>query len=71
MAKKIGKTIYDAGETECPNGLQCPKFVFNEKDGVSLVDKQRGRADMTIEEFNRFVRAVKTGELKEINSPRK
>lgn len=45
--------------------IAIPKFVSNENGWISLVDKQRGRADMTVEEFNRFVRAIKSGEIKE------
>lgn len=51
----------------CGFDAQCPKFVLDEqKQIVSLVDKQGSRASMTVQEFNKFVQAVKSGDLAEL-----
>ncbi len=58
--------IYDA---ELCAGGPCPKFVVDEeKQVVSLIDRQGRRAEMTVEHFNTFVKAVKSGDIKELAS---
>jgi hypothetical protein len=60
------KLIYDADS--CISQT-CPKFVIDEKTQVvSLIDREGNRANMTIEHFNKFVRAIRTGEVKELTS---
>lgn len=67
---KMEKLIYDAdSDAVCTGGGPCPKFVIDEqKQVISLIDKKGNRADMSVEHFNRFVRAVKTGEIREFTS---
>lgn len=55
-----------------PRRMEVPKFVLDEHaDAVSLIDEVGNVAKMSIEHFNKFVRAVKTGEIKEITLLRK
>jgi hypothetical protein len=64
------KLIYDVDP--CMTGLSCPKFVLDsDKNIVSLIDRQGNRANMSIEHFNKFVSAVKSGEITELANPRK
>ena len=57
------KLLYDMDE--CTNTPTCPKFVVDEKTQiVSLIDRQGNKANMSIEHFNKFVRAVKKERLK-------
>lgn len=59
------KIIYDVGE--CSNGRTCPKFVIDgQKSTVSLIDKQGNRANMTVTEFNTFIKAVKRNAITEV-----
>ncbi len=63
----VERIIYDA--EICPAGTFCPKFVFDESTKtVSLIDKQGNRANISIEDFNKFVRAVISGEIRELTS---
>lgn len=60
------KTLFDA-DIGCNDGPACPKFVFdNELDQVELVDKQGNKATMSRTDFNKFVNAVLSGELKQV-----
>jgi hypothetical protein len=60
------KTIYDLSAKACGSD-RCPKFVLDERTGaMSFVDKQGKKANLTVAEFNRFVRAVKEGKIKEL-----
>jgi hypothetical protein len=70
----MDKLIYDGDEQQCTNTAtgSCPKFVLDsDKNIVSLIDKQGKRANMSIEHFNKFIRAVKSGEITELADPRK
>ncbi len=59
------KLIYDM--EECRAGHNCPKFVINKKTKiVSLIDKKGNRSEMNIKHFNKFIKAVKNNEIKEI-----
>ena len=66
------KLIYDADPSgPCANG-PCPKFVVDEQTRiVSLIDKQGNRANMSIGHFNKFVRAARSGEIRELRSLRR
>lgn len=56
------KVLYDLNEG-CGGG-GCPKFVHDVlKDEVTLVDKQGGKAVLTVAEFNRFAMAFRSGVL--------
>ncbi len=61
------KTIYDADPSqECATGT-CPKFVVNDETQiVTLIDKQGNRANMSIEHFNKFIKAARSGEMSEL-----
>lgn len=53
----------------CSIATRCPKFVFDESTKtVSSIDKQGNRANISIEDFNKFVRAVISGEIRELTS---
>lgn len=59
------RLLYDMDE--CTDTPTCPKFVVDEQTKmVTLIDKQGNRANMSVEHFNRLIRAVKSGEIKEI-----
>jgi hypothetical protein len=62
------KTIFDVNP-ECTGGITCPKFVIDESTRiVSLIDRQGNRASMTVEEYNGFIKAAKTGAMAELRS---
>lgn len=66
MGENMEKTLYDADPEGCKNG-PCPKFVVDEQTQiVSLVDKQGNRASMSVEHYNRFVRAARSGAMREL-----
>lgn len=59
------KILYDADP--CGAGAPCPKFVLSaDKKEVTLIDKKGRKASMSIEHFNKFIDAAKSGELKKI-----
>lgn len=65
------KLIYDA-EGGCGSGTNCPKFVVDEqRQVVSLIDKQGNKAGMSIADFNEFVRAVRSGEITKLSKFRR
>lgn len=52
---------------ECRAWHNCPKFVVNKKtEIVSLIDKKGNKSEMSIKHFNKFIKAVKNNEIKEI-----
>jgi hypothetical protein len=59
------RVIFDADE--CSAGPNCPKFVIDEKTKVvSMIDKKGKKVDMTVGEFNKFVDAVLSNEIKRL-----
>jgi hypothetical protein len=61
------KLIYDAEICTNKETGSCPKFVLDsDKNIVSLIDRQGKRADISTEHFNKFIRAVKSGEIREL-----
>jgi hypothetical protein len=67
MGKTKGKLIVDLDK--CTSDIEggCPAvFLDARKQTVSFIDKQSGRATISVEHYNKFIRLVTSGEIKEI-----